>query len=106
MGDRTISGYVEPMERRLPPILRTALLIVATALASGSLCADEKPSPPSDLPGVEGEYRIVRPAPPAEPEPGRQSPAPSDATTGRWDVTVSGTLTVDVGVGDLPLPRR
>jgi hypothetical protein len=79
----------------LGPAVLAAVVVTAPALA-----ADKKPAP-EKLPGVEGNYRIVKPYVP-EPEP---DDAPT-AKTGAWDVTVSGTLTFDVVTGGLPLPRH
>jgi hypothetical protein len=82
--------------------------ILATVLALGlassttPLLAAEQPSDAATLPGVDGKYRIVKPVPP-EPEP--DDAAPESARYGRWDVTVSGKLTIDVGAGDLPSPK-
>lgn len=61
--------------------------------------ADDNPT----LPGVKGDYRIVRPAPPeddATPSATTNNTTPPQA--GDWDITISGSVTVDVGVGDLP----
>ena len=80
----------------LPPATIAAIF----ALAGAALAADKKPAP-EKLPGVEGNYRLVKPYAPA--------PEPDDAPqvkTGNWDVKVSGSLTIDVGAGGLPLPRR
>jgi hypothetical protein len=74
-----------------------AAVLIATA---PTLAADKKPAP-EKLPGVEGDYRIVKPYAP-EPEP---DDAPA-GNAGRWDMTVSGTLTFDVVTGGLPLPRH
>jgi hypothetical protein len=74
--------------------------VFAVAIAMPALAADKKPAP-EKLPGVEGGYRIVKPYTP-QPEP---DDAPA-AKAGGWDVTVSGTFTVDVGAGGLPLPRH
>ena len=56
---------------------------------------------PEKLPGVEGNYRIVKPYAP-QPEPDDAPPAKA----GSWDVKMSGTLTFDVGAGRLPLQRH
>lgn len=55
------------------------------------------------LPGVEGGHAIVRQAPP-EPEP---LPAGEDGTfqVGNTRVKISGSVTVDVGVGNVRSPR-
>ena len=77
-----------------------AVFAVAVAVTAPALAADKKPAP-EKLPGVEGGYRLVKPYAP-QPEP---DDAPA-AQAGTWDVTVSGTFTVDVGTGGLPLPRN
>jgi hypothetical protein len=83
-------------------IMRATIWVCSAALAvtAPALAADKKPAP-EKLPGVEDDYRIVKPYAP-EPEPDNATAA----KTGTWDVTVSGTLTFDVGAGRLPLPRR
>jgi hypothetical protein len=87
--------------------IRTPLLFVAALtpclLPPATAClAAEQPSDAAGLPGVEGKYRIVKPVPP-EPEP--DDAAPERDRNGRWDVTVSGKLTIDVGAGNLTSPR-
>ena len=83
-------------------ILHGTLYAVAL-IVSGPLAAADKPSSNSPLPGVAGDYRIVKPAP---------KPEPDDVTSaktgkyGRWDVTISSTITVDITTGKLPLPRN
>jgi hypothetical protein len=69
-------------------------------LLAGPLVAGEKPPP--GLPGVDGTYQIVKPTPP-QPEP--DETAPVSRQHGRWDVTISGEFTVDIGAGKLPPPR-
>ena len=56
------------------------------------------------LPGVKMPPQIVKPE--GEPE---QMPVADEngfVRMGDWDVRISGSVTVDVGAGDLPLPRR
>jgi len=77
-----------------------AILAASLAAAGPALAAEKKPVP-KNLPGVDGNYRIVKPYAP-EPEPD-QAPA---AKIGGWDVKVSGQLTIDIGTGGLPLPRN
>jgi hypothetical protein len=76
-------------------------LALGVASATTPLLAAEQPSDPAGLPGVDGKYRIVKPVPP-EPEP--DDAAPERGRHGRWDVTVSGKLTIDVGAGNLTSP--
>jgi len=88
------------MTMRATPWLGPAILAVTIAATALALAADKKPAP-EKLPGVEGDYRLVKPYAP-EPEP---DDAPA-GKTGAWDVTVSGTIIVDVVTGGLPLPRH
>ena len=86
--------------------VRTRSIAVALILVLASppelLFAAEQAPDAAVLPGVVGDYRIVKPAPP-EPEP--DDTAPDTARYGRWDVTVSGKFTIDVGAGCLPSPH-
>jgi hypothetical protein len=80
-------------------------VLIAAPLLSGPLVAaeKEKSSPDAKLPGVDGNYRIVKPAP--LPEPDDAAPV-HDGKYGNWDVTISGSFTTDAGVGKLPMPRN
>ena len=80
--------------------LAPATIAAIFAMAGSAPAADKKPAP-ERLPGVEGNYRIAKPYAP-QPEP---DDAPSEKARS-WDVKVSGTLTVDIGAGSLPLPRN
>jgi hypothetical protein len=82
---------------------RTPLLasVAAALLLVEPLAAAEKPASNAALPGVDGAYSIVKPLP----EPDDATPANS-GKYGRWDVTISGTITVDVSTGKLPPPRH
>jgi len=88
------------MITRAKPRLGAAILMAAIAAAGATSAADKKPAP-EKLPGVEGNYRIVRPYAP-EPEPDQAPIAKIDG----WDVRISGQLTIDVVTGGLPLPRH
>ena len=88
------------MITRARTCLGWAILAASLAAAGPALAAEKKPAP-KNLPGVEGDYQIVKPFVP-EPEPD-QAPA---AKIGGWDVKVSGQLTIDIGTGGLPLPRN
>jgi hypothetical protein len=88
------------MIMRARTCLGWAIVAASLAAAAPAFAAEKKPAS-KKLPGVEGDYQIVKPYVP-EPEPDQ---APS-AKTGGWDVKVSGQLTIDVGTGGLPLPRN
>jgi hypothetical protein len=77
-----------------------AIIAAMFAMAASALASDSKP-PAETLPGVEGNYRIVKPYAP-EPEPDDARPAKA----GGWDIKVSGAITVDIGAGRLPLPHH
>jgi hypothetical protein len=79
------------------------VLLAAALLLAWPLAAAEKPASNAALPGVDGSYRIVKPAP--APEPDDAAPTNS-GKYGRWDVTISGTITTDITTGKLPLPRK
>ena len=83
------------------PALKTspgiaALLAACLGLWSGSALAQSS-KPGNDLPGVEGDFRIVKPrAEVLEPEP--DTPFQDGAVkVGDWDVRISGDITVDIG---------
>ena len=86
------------------PMLRFALLAalpILALLAAGPTAADEAKKKEA-LPGVAGNYSIVAP----EPEP---SEPPADASgtkkVGKWELTVSGYVWVQVGSAS-PLDGR
>lgn len=89
------AGYVGRMMR----VDKIALILGPTAalLAASPVQAEEK------LPGVAGDHRIVKPLP----EPINDASQNNDSIkVGDWDVKISGSVTVDIGVGNLPPPRR
>lgn len=88
-------------DRRHPSAFRAFAFTMGLAFAAPLAAAEKSPSA-SGLPGVDGGYRIVKPAPP-EPEP--DDAAPAHDRHGAWDITISGKWTVDIGMGDLPPPR-
>ena len=53
------------------------------------------------LPGVSEDHRIVRPLP----EPVDDAPDSDTIKVGDWDVRISGSVTIDIGTGNLPPPR-
>lgn len=68
-----------------------------TILLAGPAWAD-------DLPGVGEQKQIVQPLP----EPIDEKPAADQdgIKVGDWDVKVSGSIIIDVGVGNIKPPRR
>jgi hypothetical protein len=91
-----MSIYVRAM-RRLDQI--------ATILgAFATICAVVDPVRAEDrLPGVSEDHRTVKPLP----EPIDENQENRDAIkVGDWDVRVSGSVTIDIGTGNLPPPRR
>ena len=83
-----------------PTILSSAILATALSIVA-PVHAAEGQSANQGLPGVESRYRIVNRAP----EPDDAAPA-NERNGGRWDVTISGTITIDVSNGKLPPPER
>lgn len=86
------------------PALKTSFGI--TALLAGAAClslwgasarAQSSSKPGNDLPGVEGDFRIVKPrAEILEPEPDTPS-QDGVVKVGDWDVRISGSVIVDIG---------
>ena len=76
-------------------------ILAASAIMTVAAHSAEKPAEPQGLPGVRNDYRIVRPM---APEP--DAAPPSTMKTDGWEVSVSGTITVDITTGNLPLPRH
>ena len=77
--------------------LQLAALAGLAMLTGGTAMADEKPRA-QNLPGVETDYRIVKPAP--EPDDRSEAEVEQDRKNfkvGNWDVQVSGYLWYQVG---------
>ena len=77
--------------------MRLLLVSILLSCLAGTALADDAPRRDAEatLPGVEGKYSIVAPAP----EP-LEEPRAGDGTTfraGNWDVTISGHVSVQVG---------
>lgn len=81
-----------------------ALAIVGLA-SSSALADDASSSAQSALPGVTGDYRIAKPAPVPEPDDALPSSGNGQFKIGNTDVRISGSITVDVGVGGIKPPR-
>lgn len=73
----------------------------AAAWAGGS----STPQGKSALPGVDGNYRIVKPVTPEPDNPSGNAPS-NQFKIGNMDVRIGGSVTVDVGAGSLPLSHR
>lgn len=97
-GSRNILVIAAAAHRRAA--MRLAVAATLVAVTTSALAADRQAT--STLPGVKGDYRIVRPAP----EPGGDTSGDGETMRiGDWDVTVSGSITIDVSAGSLPAPR-
>lgn len=91
----------------VPAALVTAIAALGLAAASAASAGEPAKSPKSPrqtgLPGVQGDYHIVRPMPePDDPDPA----AAGRFRIGDMDVRIGGSITVDIGAGSLPPPRR
>ena len=85
---------------RLKAWLAPAAIAATFAITAVALAAEKEPKP-EKLPGVEGDYGIVKSYAP-EPEPDNAPTAQIDG----WDISISGQVTIDIGAGNLPLPRN
>ena len=90
------------MKLRLRIPSRIALVLLVASWSSPGWSGEAKAEDP-DLPGVDADYSIVRPAPP---EPESDRPPSSSLAPGEWEITVSGSITVDISTGNLPPARR
>lgn len=82
-------------------VLVVVSLVSSSALAGGASSSAQK----SALPGVTGDYRIAKPAPAPEPDDAFPSSGNGQFKIGDTDVRISGSITVDVGVGGIKPPR-
>jgi hypothetical protein len=90
-------SYTSGMRLALKSSLGNMLLLGACWALSVPAAIAQSPEVGKDLPGVDGDFRIVKPqAEILEPEPDN---GVRDGTfkVGNWDVNVSGSLTVDIG---------
>jgi hypothetical protein len=83
----------------------TALFLATMLAAVSSAVAGENGAVASkDLPGVDKSYSIVMPP---KPEPDQEADGnPLKRRIGNWDVTVSGSVSVELGFGERPENRR
>lgn len=77
-----------------------SIVITAGAAFAGDT---PKPSAKTVLPGVSGDYRIVKPM---EAEPVDDAAGGSQFKIGDVDVRISGEITVDIGAGSIRPPRH
>ncbi|WP_041163828.1 hypothetical protein [Mesorhizobium australicum] len=84
-----------------------AMVLAIVGLVSRSALADEASSSvrKGALPGVTGGYRIAKPAPVPEPDDAFPSSGNGQFKIGNTNVRISGSITVDVGVGGIKPPR-
>jgi hypothetical protein len=83
----------------------SAALAAALPSAGPALAKDAVRAPSPALPGVETGYSIVKPVP----EPDDMADRGTGGTrfkVGDTEVRISGSITVDVGVGSFRAPRR
>jgi hypothetical protein len=109
LGNLIAAGLAPPAARHYSSAMTDSrssrFLCIATvalagmALPTGSAVADDSSTQKTVLPGVSSDYRIAKPAP--EPEPDDALPASGNGQfkIGDTDVRISGSITVDVGVG-------
>lgn len=83
------------------------MVLAIVGLVSRPALADEASSSfrKGALPGVTGDYRIAKPAPVPEPDDAFPSSGNGQFKIGNTDVRISGSITVDVGVGGIKPPR-
>jgi hypothetical protein len=80
--------------------LTGALVCLSSAASAGSNTSSH-----TNLPGVTGDYRIVKP-PEAEPDDTAGQDKTGQFKIGNVDVHISGDVTIDVGVGSTRSPRH
>jgi len=87
-------------------------LIIGVAAAAAMTCGTASAEDGSAsarkgaLPGVAGDYRIVKPAPAPEPDDALPSNGNGQFKIVNTDVRVSGSITVDVSTGGIRPPSR
>ena len=83
------------------PNLPSALLLAAGASLAFPSAATAGQDRPGDLPGVEASHSVVTILPP-EPETPDQHQRGKSFKVGDWDVTISGSVSVEFGTGRSP----
>ncbi|OHV88309.1 hypothetical protein ORS3428_06075 [Mesorhizobium sp. ORS 3428] len=80
-----------------------AALAGATMVGTAAFADDNSTQ---KLPGVSGDYRIVKPAPQPEPDDAQPASGNGQFKIGDTDVRISGSITVDMGAGGIRLPNH
>jgi hypothetical protein len=83
------------------PNLLPALLLAPGASLAFTAAATAGQDRPGDLPGVEATHSVVTTLPPEPeaPDPHRRG---RSFKVGDWDVTISGSVSVEFGTGRMP----
>ncbi|MER8436096.1 hypothetical protein NKH36_15995 [Mesorhizobium sp. M1312] len=83
---------------------RVVIGVAVAAMTSGAAFAEDNSTPSENgtLPGVAGDCRIAKPAP----DPDDAVPSDGQFKIGDTDVRISGSITFDVGAGEINVPRR
>lgn len=84
---------------------RIVIVALAVMLAAGNVVRADNGST-QKLPGVTGDYRIAKPAPQPEPDDALPAGQNGQFKIGNTDVRISGTITIDVGTGNLRPPAH
>lgn len=86
--------------------LYLATLACATVAAPLAFAGSSPQSPAkTTLPGVGGDYSIVKPLPP-EPDEQENGISGTHFKIGNTEVRIRGSISVDISAGSLPPPRR
>lgn len=86
-------------------LARIVTLAFAGMLTAGN-AAHADSSSTQKLPGVTGDYRIAKPAPQPEPDDALPAGQNGQFKIGDTDVRISGTITIDVGAGNMRPPAH
>lgn len=84
---------------------RILTIALAGMLAAGNSAHADSNST-QKLPGVTGDYRIAKPAPQPEPDDALPAAGNGQFKIGDTDVRISGTITIDVGAGNMRPPAH
>ena len=79
------------------PLATASALVLFLAGSLTATAAEDKKHPASNLPGVEGDYSIVKPAPEPEEAEDPNNDGKKRFKAGNWDVEVSGYIWYQIG---------